>query len=97
MSVVIRDKHGNEISAGTNLAVLSAHTRKVLPVKISVSEIAKGKGNLCVLFADGSSCETIFQSYQVLTGWLERKRSWWNIGARYFYNGIEVFEKKVDN
>lgn len=78
---VIRDKDGNVIRRGRNLACIRRfvadrnRTGRYLHIKkIDVSEISGG-GKLCMLFEDGASYETNFASLSVLAGWVRRWRA----------------------
>lgn len=62
------------MASGENLEVLPRYGRKHLVVRSSATR-AVGGGTLHLRFSDGAESRVHFSSYDVLKGWLDRKRN----------------------
>jgi hypothetical protein len=94
----IRDKNGNAISTSKNLAGIRKYVGGYMPPFIKtldVSEIGDYEGKLSILFDNGNSYETNFESYNVLINFVSR---WRNVhGAPLTLNGQNVGEVSSTN
>ena len=86
--VEIRNREGAVISRSRNLRGLRRAVGKQLVSWVSINEIAKEEGKLCVMFANGDSCETNFASFYVLKRVI---RNWRNLyGVKLLAQGEDV-------
>jgi hypothetical protein len=75
---VIRDRDGNAIRTSRNLSGIRRYVAKGPAIKTLAIDPTGEKGldgKLSILFTDGSSYETNFDSYSVLRGWVRRWRN----------------------
>lgn len=80
MPVLIRDgKTGDVIRRSENLHGIVDHARRVGVEWVRIEPADHGEGYLAVMFADRSSCEIRFASWEVLRAWVRRAR--WPGGA----------------
>ena len=88
--VEIRNKQGQVIRRSRNLRGILDHARRVGLDEACAYPRERGRGLLCVAFADGSTCQTEFADYTVLCWWLQARRSW--AGVRRIDGGDRVGE-----
>lgn len=72
---VVVDKGGNVVSRSRNLAGIRKYAQAHLANRVVLSPLEGGGGNLHVAFDNGSTCDTDFNSFEVMKNFVDRWRS----------------------